>query len=40
MDWINLAKAVVSGSENGDGPAYVSAHGCFDAPTAKIWEKF
>lgn len=33
---MNRDNAEVSGSENGDGPAYVSAQGLVDAPAAKI----
>lgn len=33
---MNRDNAAVSGSENGDEPAYVSAHGLVDAPSAKI----
>lgn len=33
--FMNSDNARISGSENAFGPAYVSAHGFFDAPTAK-----
>lgn len=36
IDLIYSAKAKDSGSENGDGPAYDSEQGFFDAPTSKM----
>lgn len=35
-DLMNSDKASVSGSENGDEPAYVGAHGFVEAPDSEI----